>query len=79
MLCTKKLQLSSALYNHEGKLLYQESRGKSGQANIQLNALDSTHFSKIPNYCIKQFMEFGHLHGPQTKLFLPPFGKKYSH
>jgi hypothetical protein len=69
-------------YNHQhctiirGKILYQESRGKSGQTIVQSNATDSTHFSKISNYCIEQFMESGRLHGLQTDLFPPSSGTK---
>jgi hypothetical protein len=54
-----------------GKLLHQESRGKSGQTNVQSIVTESIHFSKIPNYCIEQFMESGHLHGPKNWSLLP--------
>lgn len=55
-----------------GKILHQESRGKSGQTSVQAIVTESILFSKIPNYCIEQFTESGYLHSPKTDLFFPP-------
>lgn len=73
MLCTRNYSYHGQHYTiMRGKILHQESRGKSGQTSVQAIVTDSILFSKIPNYCIVQFTESGHLNSPKTDLFFPP-------